>query len=79
MNSLYVKNLSKHELSIIADITNIKLEKTLKKDEIFNILGEHYEETYDEPPFKSIISDIISILPKKGYKTIKKVLKMLKK
>ena len=53
-------------------MTNIKLEKTLKKDEIFNILGEYYEETYDEPPFKSIISDIISILPKKGYKTIKK-------
>ena len=39
---------------------------------MFNILGEHYEETYDEPPFKSIISDIISILPKKGFKTIKK-------
>ena len=61
MDSLYVESLSKHELSIIADMSNIKLEKTRKKDEIFNILGEYYKEVYDETPFKSTILDIISI------------------
>ena len=34
---------------------------------------------YNESPFKSIIFDIRSILPKKGCKKIKKVLNMLKK
>ena len=49
----------------------------MKKDEIFNILGEYYKEVYDESPFKSIILDIRSILPKKGYKEIKKCLKYI--
>ena len=75
MNPSYLERLSKHELRIIADMTDVKFEKALKKDEIFNILGEYYEERYDESPFKSIISDIRSILPKKGYKTLKKGLK----
>ena len=68
----YVERLSKHELRIIADMTNIKLEKKLKKDEIFDILTEYYEEIHDKSTFKSIISDIRSILPKKGYKKLKK-------
>ena len=33
------------------------------------------KKTYNESPFKSIILDIRSILPKKGCKKIKKVLK----
>ena len=31
MNSLYVESLSKHELSIIADMTNTKLGKKTEK------------------------------------------------
>ena len=77
MDSIYAESLSKHELSIIADMTDVILEKTLKKDKIFNILGEYYKEVYDESPFKSIISDFISILPKKGCKKIKKHLKYI--
>ena len=33
-----------------------------------------FKKTYNESPFKSIILDIRSILPKKGCKKIKKVL-----
>ena len=71
MNPLYLERLSKHALRKIADMIDVKLEKALKKAKIFDILGEYYEEIYDESPFKSIISDIRSILPKKGYKTLK--------
>ena len=48
MESLYVESLSKHELRIIADMSDIKLKKAVKKDELFNILGEYYDEVYDE-------------------------------
>ena len=51
----------------------------VKVDELFEISSKNDKITYDESVFKSIISDIRSILPKKGYKTIKKVLNMLKK
>ena len=37
MNPSYLERLSKHELRIIADMTDVKFEKALKKDEIFNI------------------------------------------
>ena len=57
----------------IADIRNIKVEK------LFGFLRKDDKITYTESPFKSIISDIRSILPKKGYKTIQKDLNMLKK
>ena len=70
-----MESLSKHKLRIIADMSDIKLEKSLKKDELFNILDEYYDEVYDESLFKSKNLDITSILPKKGYKKIKEYLK----
>ena len=75
MNPLYLEMLPKQELSITADMSNIKLEKTLKKDKIFDILNKCYDEVYSESPFKSISLDIRSILPKKGCKEIKEYLK----
>ena len=44
---------------------------------MFDSLIKYYKEVYDESPFKSIILDIRSILPKKGQKTIKKGLKYI--
>ena len=56
-------------------MSNIKLEKTPKKDKIFNILNKYYDEVYDESPFKSIILNIKWVLPKKASKEIKEYLK----
>ena len=72
-----MKNLSKGELRLVADMRGIKVKKTLKKDELFEILRKNDKITYDESAFKSIISDIRSILPKKGCKTIKKDIKYI--
>ena len=72
MDLLYMRNLSKDELRLIADMRGVKIEKALKKDELFEILRKYDKITYNESPFKSMISDIRSILPKKGFKTIKK-------
>ena len=55
----------------------IKAKKTLKKDELFKILKKCDKITYDESPFKSIISDIRSILPQKWCKKIRKILKYI--
>ena len=71
MDLLYMRNLSKDELRLIADMRGVKIEKALKKDELFEILRKYDKITYNESPFKSMISDIRSILPKKGFKTIK--------
>ena len=79
MEQLHVKKLSKHELRLIADMRGVKVEKSLKKDELFKISEKYDKITCDESPFKSIISDIRPILPKKGCRTIKKVLNILKK
>ena len=68
-----------HELRLIADMRGVKVKKTLKKDQLFKILKKYDKITYNESPFKSIISDIRSTLPKKGYTTLKKVLNILKK
>ena len=38
------------ELHIIADMSNIKLEETLKINEICDILSEYYEEIHDSSP-----------------------------
>ena len=56
-------------------MSNIKLEKALKKDEILDIVNKYYDEVHDESPFKSIILDTRSILPRKGCKEIKEYLK----
>ena len=72
-----MKNLSKGELRLVADMRGIKVKKTLKKDELFEILRKNDKITYDESAFKSIISDIRSNLPKKGCKTIKKDIKYI--
>ena len=56
----------------------IKVKKNTKKNKLFKILKKYSKKTYNESPFKSIILDIISILPKKGCKKIKKVLEYVK-
>ena len=58
---------------MIADMTGVKVKKNIKKDELFKILKKNVKKTYYESPFKSIILDIRSIVPKKGCKK-KKVL-----
>ena len=77
MDSLYVESLSKNELRMIVEISDLKLEKTPKNDEIFNNLATYYKEVHNESPFKSIILDLTSILPKKRCKKIKKYLKYI--
>ena len=68
------KKLSKSNLMMIADMRGVKVKK---KDELFQILKKNVKRTYNESPFKSVILDIRSILPKKECK--KKVLSILKK
>ena len=53
---------------LIADMRGLKVENAPKKDELFEILRKYDKKT----PFKSIILDIRSILPKKRYKMTKK-------
>ena len=72
MNQACLERLSKHELRIISEMAGIKLEETLKKNETCDNLGECYEEIHDKSPFKLIILDIRSILPKKGCRKIKR-------
>ena len=53
----------------IAYMRDIKAKKkTLKKDKLFEILKKYYKKKYDESPFKSIIVDTRSILPRKVKK-----------
>ena len=74
------KTLSKSDLMMIAVMKGLKGKKTLKQDELFKILKKNVKSTYNESPFKSIILDIRSILPKKRMqKNLKNVLNMLKK
>ena len=72
MNLPSPKKLSKSHLIMIADMRGVKVKKTSKKDESFRILKKNVKKTYNESPFKSIILDIRSILPKKECKKIKK-------
>ena len=65
MDLIHVTNLSKHELRLIADMRGVKVGKSLKKDELFEVLRKYDKIKYNESPFKSIILDISSILPKK--------------
>ena len=61
MESLCVTSITECELGQIAYMRGAKV------DELFEISWKNDKITYDESPFKSIISDIRSILPKKGY------------
>ena len=63
--SKYVKNLSKHEMRLIAKMRGIKVKKSTSKFELFRIKKTD-KITYNESPFKSIIADIRSELSKKG-------------
>ena len=72
MDLLNITEISEHEMGKIVDMKGIKLEKTLKKDALYEILRKYDKIIHDESPFKSIILDIRSILPKKGYKSFKK-------
>ena len=50
---------------MIADMRGIKVKKkTSRKDELFKILKKNVKKAYNESPFKSIIVDIRSVLPK---------------
>ena len=69
-----IYQVQKKIVIMIADMRGLKVQKTSKKDELFKILKKNVKKTYNESPFKSIILDIRSILPKKGCKKIKKVL-----
>ena len=68
--SKYVKNLSKHEMRLIAKMrginvkksTTTKIDKRKKKDKI----------TYKESPFRPVIQDVKDKLSKSGDKLIKK-------
>ena len=66
--------LSMYELELFAGMRGINVQKTLKIDELFENISKYGKKSYDESPFKSIILDIRSILPKKGEKKVKKVL-----
>ena len=77
MNLRSPKKLLKSDLMMIADMRCIKVKKTSKK-KLFKKLKKNVKKTYNESPFKSIILDIRSILPKKGCKKIKKGLEYVK-
>ena len=70
MNILNIASLSKDEIRLIANIKGVKVKKALKKYKLFKILRKNDKITYNESPLKSIILDIRSISPKKGYKKI---------
>ena len=73
MNQLkYVKNLSKHEMRLIARMRGINVNKSTSNIELFRILKKEGKITYKESPFKLIIQDIRSKLSKNGNKLIKK-------
>ena len=64
-------------MRLIAGKKGIKVKKTLKIDELYEILRKYDKIIYDESLFKSIISDIRSILPKTRCKKLKKCLKYI--
>ena len=68
--SKYVKNLSKHEMRLIAKMRGINVKKstTTKKDK----KKKKDKITYKESPFRPVIQDIKDKLSKSGDKLIKK-------
>ena len=68
--SKYVKNLSKHEMRLIAKMRGINVKKSTitKKDK----KKKKEKITYTESPFRPVIQDIKDKLSKSGDKLIKK-------
>ena len=50
--SKYVKNLSKHEIRLIAKMTGINIKKSASKIELFRVFKKEDKITYKESPFK---------------------------
>ena len=75
--SKYVKNLSKHEMRLIAKMRGINVKKstTKKKDK----KKKKDKITYKESPFRPVIQDIKDKLSKSGDKLIKKGLYYVEK
>ena len=57
MNLPSPKKLSKSDLMMIANMRGVKVKKTSKKDELFNILKKNVKKNINESLFKSIIFD----------------------
>ena len=62
-------------MRLIAKMRGMKVKKPVNKTELFRILKRKDKIIYNESPFKSIIIDIKSNLPKRGHKLIKNGLK----
>ena len=77
--SKYAKNLSKHEMRLIAKMRGINVKQSTSKIELFRIFKKEDKITYKESPFKSEIQNIKDKLSKNGDKLITKVFTMLKK
>ena len=77
--SKYVKNLSKHEMRLIAKMRAINVKQSTSKIELFRIFKKEDKITYNESPFKSEIQNIKDKLSKNGDKFITEVFTMLKK
>ena len=77
--SKYVKNLSKHEMILIAKMRGINVTKSARKIELFTIFKKGDKITYKESPFKSIIQNFRNTLSKNGNKMIKKGLYYVEK
>ena len=67
-----VKNLSKHEMRLIAKMEGINVKKSTTKIELFRIFLRKDKITYKESPFKSLIQDIRNKYSKNGTKLLKK-------
>ena len=64
--SEYVKNLSKHEMRLIAKMRGINVKRSTSKIQLFRILKKEDKITYKESPFESITQDIRNKLSKNG-------------
>ena len=73
--SKHVKNLSKYEMKLIAKMRGITVKNSTSKVELLRIFKKGGRTTYNESPFKSIIADTRSNLPKRGHKLTKNGLK----
>ena len=77
--SKYVKNLSKHEMRLIAKMRGINVKKSTTKKKLFDKKKKKDKITYKESPFRPVIQDIKDKLSKSGDKLIKKGLYYVEK